>query len=182
MLRREITVDGKPYQVEVSECPIGSPFSIEVNNKIRKATLEKEPNTEGFSIKVDGKLYKVELPNIERNTPFSIKVNEIPFKVEFKSALATPRISITAPSPVSVLVQKPTKAPGEGVVAAPMAGKIISIRVRKGDSVKMGTVLCVLEAMKMENEITAQKSGVIEEIKTQEGKAVNEGDILMLIK
>jgi len=182
-LKREVIVDGKPFQVEVGECPIGSPFSIKVNNKTREVTLEQEPNYDkGFSIKVNGKSYNVELPSIERNVRFSIKVNRIPFKVEFKSTTVSPRIAITAPSPVSVLVTKTTKALGEGVVAAPMAGKIISIRVKKGDSVKMGSVLCVLEAMKMENEITAPKSGVVEDVKVQEGKAVNEGDILMLIK
>jgi acetyl/propionyl-CoA carboxylase alpha subunit len=41
-----------------------------------------------------------------------------------------------------------------------MAGKIISVRVKKGDAVKMGAVLCVLEAMKMENEITAAKTKI----------------------
>jgi len=63
-----------------------------------------------------------------------------------------------------------------------MAGKIISIRVKKGDPVKIGSVLCVLEAMKMENEITSTRNGVVEDVRVQEGKAVNESDILMLIK
>lgn len=183
MLKREITIDGKPFKVEVGECPVGSPFSIKVNNKACEITLEEEPNYDkGFSIKVNGKSYQVELPSIERNAPFPIKVNKIPFKVELKSMTVTPKIAITALSPVSVLVPKPMKALGEGVIAAPMAGKIISVRVNRGDSVKIGNVLCVLEAMKMENEITAPKSGAIEEVKVQEGKAVNEGDILMLIK
>jgi biotin carboxyl carrier protein len=69
----------------------------------------------------------------------------------------------------------------EGAVPAPMAGKIVSIKVKKGETVKAGKVLCVLEAMKMENEIASPKTGMVEEIKVQEGKAVNEGDILMII-
>jgi len=182
-VKREIEVDGKPYQVEVSECPIGSPFSIKINDKLREVTLEQEPNySKGFSIKVDGKSYQVELPNIAKDTPFSIKVNSIPFKVELKSAPVMPRITLVTPSPISVLIPKPTKTLGEGVVIAPMAGRIVSIRVKKGDLVKVGSVLCVLEAMKMENEITSPKTGVVEEIKVQEGKAVTEGDALMLIK
>jgi acetyl-CoA/propionyl-CoA carboxylase biotin carboxyl carrier protein len=63
-----------------------------------------------------------------------------------------------------------------------MAGKIISVRVKKGDAVKTGAVLCVLEAMKMENEITAAKSGVVKEVMVQEGRAVNEGDVLVILK
>jgi biotin carboxyl carrier protein len=70
----------------------------------------------------------------------------------------------------------------EGVVTAPMAGKIISVRVKKGDSVKIGDVLCTLEAMKMENEVTAPKNGTIEEVAVQEGKAVNADDVLIVIK
>ncbi len=63
-----------------------------------------------------------------------------------------------------------------------MAGKIISVRAKEGDLVKTGTVVCVLEAMKMENEITAMKSGTIQEVKASEGMAVNEGDVLLIVK
>ncbi len=182
-MKREITIDGKPYQVEVNECPIGSPFSIKVNNKTFGVMLEHEPNyTKGFPIKVNGKSYNIELENIEKNTPFSTKVNNVPFKVELRLPAFTPKIAVATPIPVSVQVQKPLQPKGEGVIAAPMAGRIISIRVKKGDLVKLGSVLCVLEAMKMENEIASPKNGVVEDIKVQEGKAVNEGDMLMLIK
>lgn len=184
MLKRQIVIDGKPYQVEVSECPIGSPFSVKINDKVREVVLEQEPdNIKSFSIKVNGKSYQVELQNMERNTPSSVKVNNVPFKMELKLVITTPKITFAAPSPVSALVLKPTiRVQGEGVVAAPMAGRVISIKAKKGDLVKVGSVLCTLEAMKMENEITSPKSGVIEEVKVQEGKAVNEGDILILIK
>lgn len=180
-MKREIKIDGRPYNVEVDECPVGSPFSIKVNNKTLEVALESEPdNTEGFSIKVNRKSYQVELPKLEKNAPFSIKINNVPFKAELKSAVR--KIAVATPSPVPVFVQKPTKALTEGVIAAPMAGKIISVRVKKGDPVKVGNVLCILEAMKMENEITSPKNGTVEEVKIQEGKAVNEGDILVLIK
>ena len=182
-MKREITIDGKTFQVEVNECPIGSPFSIKVNNKIFEVTLEQEPNyAKGFPIKVNGKVYNVELESKDKNSPISTKVNNVPFKVELKPAIVKPKIPVAALSPVSLQVQKPTQLKGEGVIAAPMAGRIISIRVKKGDSVKVGSVVCVLEAMKMENEIASPKNGVVEEIKAQEGKAVNEGDILVLIK
>ena len=92
------------------------------------------------------------------------------------------KAAFAVPSAPAMLASKPTRQHGEGVVAAPMAGKIVSVKVKKGDPVKMGTVLCVLEAMKMENEITSSKTGIVEEVRTQEGKAVNEGDILVVIK
>ena len=182
-VKREITVDGKPFQVEVNECIIGSPFSAKVNTKSLKVTLEKEPTPDkGFSIKIGEKTYQVELGKVDRNTSALIKVNNVPFKFELKSPVAEPKFSVATPSAISMQVPRPTRAQGEGVIASPMAGRIISIKVKKGDQVKVGSVLCVLEAMKMENEIASPKNGVVEDVKVQEGKAVNEGDVLMMIK
>ncbi len=64
---------------------------------------------------------------------------------------------------------------------APMAGKIVSVRVKKGDAVKMGAVLCVLEAMKMENEIGAPRAGAVQEVNVAEGSSVSEGDVLFVV-
>jgi acetyl-CoA/propionyl-CoA carboxylase biotin carboxyl carrier protein len=62
-----------------------------------------------------------------------------------------------------------------------MTGKIVSVKVNKGDKVKAGQVLCVIEAMKMENEITASKAGSVQEVNVSEGSSVNEGEILFVI-
>ncbi|UCE97031.1 MAG: biotin/lipoyl-binding protein [Candidatus Bathyarchaeota archaeon] len=70
----------------------------------------------------------------------------------------------------------------EGCVMAPMAGKIISVKVKQGDTVKAGDVVCILEAMKMENEITAANSGKIKEVNVTEGEPVNDGDVLIIIE
>jgi len=180
-VKREIAIDGKTFQVELTECPVGSPFTVKINNKTHEVTLEHEPDTaKSFLIKIGKKSYKIELQTFDKDSSFPVKVNNIPFKAEFKTA--APKIVVTAPSPLSFQVQKPTTTLTEGAVVAPMAGKIVSIKVKKGDTVKMGTVLCVLEAMKMENEITAPKSGVVAEILAQEGKAVNDGDTLVILK
>lgn len=182
MLRREITVDGKPYRVEVDNCTVETPFSVKVNDKPVEVALEEEPGyKKPFTIKVHGKPYTVELTKIDRQAPFSIKVNNTVLQIELKSAAKTMVVPPT--SPTSVLVQRPTKKiMEEGVVTAPMAGKIISVRVKKGDSVKIGDVLCTLEAMKMENEVTAPKNGVVEEVTVQEGQTVNADYILIVIK
>jgi biotin carboxyl carrier protein len=62
-----------------------------------------------------------------------------------------------------------------------MTGKILSIKVKKGEQVKAGQVLCILEAMKMENEIAAPKSGTVQEILASEGSSVGEGETLFII-
>lgn len=184
-MRREVSIDGKTYQVEVTECPVGAPFSVKINNKPFEVRLEQEPeNGRGFSIKINGKTYSIEPLDSGKTSLFSMKVNNIPFKVELKSLATAPRTATAFQSPIAVSATsaRTTRVLAEGIVAAPMAGKIISIKVKKGDMVKLGSVLCVLEAMKMENEIASPKTGVVEEISVEEGKGVNEGDILMRIK
>ena len=163
-------------------CTIGAPFSVKVNEKDVEVRINGEPDYKApFTVAIQGKSYEVELGRIDRKSPFPIRVNEIPFNVQFKVAerkvarILTPSATVLAPKPSR-------KVAKEGEIVAPMAGKIVSVKVKKGDKVKLGDVLCTLEAMKMENEITATKSGEIEEVSVSEDMAVNEGDVLMRIK
>jgi len=128
------------------------------------------------------KLYEVELKKIDKKAPFSVKINKLPFKIEFKTSerRIIPQVIEQA---VIVSAMKPSKKMvEEGAVLAPMAGKIVSVKVKQGDSVKLGDVLCILEAMKMENEITAPKTGTVQSVNISEGIGVSEGDILLTIK
>lgn len=178
-----VIVDGKPYKVEISttEKPL---FTIKVDGKPFDVSLvgEFEFKTP-FSIKVGEKLYQVELSKGEQKAPYSVKVNNVPFKTEIKTAVRHVASQEFTISPALLTAKKPSrKLVEDGVVVAPMAGKIVSIKVKKGDSVKIGDVVCILEAMKMENEITATKTGTVQEIQVSEGTAVSEGDILLIIK
>jgi len=77
-------------------------------------------------------------------------------------------------------VAEPTLG-GEGVVRAPMPGTVLSIKRNVNDRVKAGDVLLTLEAMKMENEIYAPRSGVIKKIAVSEKQSVNYGEVLVVI-
>ncbi len=178
-----ILIDGKPYKVELVKHDEGSPFLVKVNEKPYEVEIVSKIDLKApFSLKVFEKPYNIELNMIDRRAPFTIKVNDTFFKVELETAVK--RVVSQAPElPTVVSVIKPSrKVVEEGVVVAPMAGKIVSVRVKKGDSVKVGDVLCILEAMKMENEITAAKLGMVQEVRVSEGMPVNEGDILIVIK
>ncbi len=182
MKENEILIDGKSYKVKLEKCTIGAPFSVMVNEKDVEVQITDEPDYKTpFNVTIRGRPYKVELSRIKRKAPFQIRVNKILFNVQFKTAgrkaarIHTPSVTALAPKPSR-------KTTEEGEILAPMAGRILSVRAKKGDKVKLGEVLCTLEAMKMENEITAIKSGKISEVNVSEGMAVNEGDVLMRIK
>ena len=183
MKEHELTIDGRPYKVELVRCDERLPFLVKVNDKPFEVKFVSEfERAKPFSIDVHGKRYEVELSKIDEGSPFSIKVNNVPFQVELKTAVGRVAPQVLESPPLKVIQKPLERMVEEGAVTAPMTGKIVSVRVQKGDSVKAGDVLCVLEAMKMENEITAQKAGVVQEVRVSEGMSVNEGEPLIVIK
>jgi len=78
---------------------------------------------------------------------------------------------------------EPAAVSGQGeAVKAPMPGTILDIKVSAGSKVKKGSVLLILEAMKMENEIVAPRDGSISYINGAKGSSVNTGDLLAVIQ
>ncbi|HEY6530664.1 MAG TPA: acetyl-CoA carboxylase biotin carboxylase subunit [Acidimicrobiales bacterium] len=73
-------------------------------------------------------------------------------------------------------------AAGSGAVTVPMQGTIVKVLVEVGQEVESGTTVCVLEAMKMENNITADKAGTVKEIKVGPGDSVGSGDVVIVIE
>ena len=72
-------------------------------------------------------------------------------------------------------------AGGSGAVAVPMQGTIVKVLVAVGDAVEAGQAVCILEAMKMENQINADTSGEVKEVKVEAGQAVGAGDVVVVI-
>lgn len=70
---------------------------------------------------------------------------------------------------------------GQEIVAAPMPGSVLDVRVRPGDTVAAGQAVLVLEAMKMENEILTPRDGTVISVNVTKGAAVNSGDTLLII-
>ena len=108
-------------------------------------------------------------------------------EVEAGKAMLLDEYEAIAPAPAAAAapVAAPAAAPavtGAGeAVNAPMPGTILKVNVTQGQAVKEGDVLCVLEAMKMENEIMAPKDGTITAVAVQKGASVDTGAPLVFI-
>jgi acetyl-CoA/propionyl-CoA carboxylase biotin carboxyl carrier protein len=71
---------------------------------------------------------------------------------------------------------------GSGTVAVPMQGTIVKVLVSAGDTVEVGQTICVLEAMKMENNVNAEKAGTVTEVRVSAGESVGPGDVIAVIE
>jgi acetyl-CoA/propionyl-CoA carboxylase biotin carboxyl carrier protein len=66
-------------------------------------------------------------------------------------------------------------------IVTPMQGTVLAVEVTEGDEVEAGQVICVVEAMKMENEIAAHRAGVVTELAVEPGQAVSSGQVLCVV-
>jgi len=128
---------------------------------------------EEIRIKVKGKEYKV---RVEETKEGKIKVyyGKNVYEVDTKSEIE--------PLFAETIKEEEKLYEGQIVIKSPLPGTIFSVNVKAGDKVKKGTVLVKLMAMKMENEVTALKDGVIKEVKVKKNDVVNKGDVLVVIE
>ena len=179
----DIFVDNKPRKVELTKTGEDS-FNAKIDGKPRKVELRAHTLTFGrpFTVKIDDKSYQVSLPMIDQGKEISVIVDNIALKAEIKAPPRKAVVTTFEPAIATLTKRSPSnKQAVEGAVTAPMTGRVISIKVKKGDQVKAGQVVCVVEAMKMENEITARKAGAVKDVYVNEGSSVSEGEPLLLI-
>lgn len=122
-----------------------------------------------FNITVNGKSYEVDVEEIG-----GAAASYVP------AAPAAPKAA--APAPKAAAAPAPAASvEGATNVTAPMPGTIVSVKVKVGDTVKSGDLVCILEAMKMENEIFANADGKVVAVSASAGASVNSGDVLISI-
>ena len=142
-----------------------------------------------FKFKINGNQYDAEVLSVDDNVA-EVEINCTKYSVEVDKTMQpvkTPRLvrSLSVPStdmhPSVAKTASPSGPKGGGTIKSPLPGVIIELFVQEGDIVKMGQRLLVLEAMKMENNIEADKAGKVVSIVKHKGDAVMEGDVLIVI-
>lgn len=131
-----------------------------------------------FKISIDGKEYLVEMEEIGGVTPTPAPTPQAP--VAPVAQVAEPQTP-AAPVVEAAPVVSDVVAAGDDAMTAPMPGTILRILVNPGESVTENQPLMILEAMKMENEVVANRSGIIKGIHVTQGQMVNPGDALVTI-
>ena len=129
-----------------------------------------------YKITLNGRTYEVEV-----EAGKAMLLNE--YEAIVPSAPAAPAAApAEAPAAAPAAPAAAPNVTGAGeAVPAPMPGTILRVNVQNGQAVKEGDLLCVLEAMKMENDIMAPKSGTITQVVVSKGSSVSTGDALVVI-
>ena len=109
-----------------------------------------------YKVKVNGKVYEVEVEAVD----------------EVKWTIEAPKAEAKAAAPVS---------DGANTILAPIAGKVLDVKVNVGDTITKGQTVAIIEAMKLENEIQSAFDGKVVDIKVSAGDDVKNKDVLIVL-
>ncbi|MEI6638943.1 MAG: acetyl-CoA carboxylase biotin carboxyl carrier protein subunit [Chlorobium sp.] len=135
-----------------------------------------------YKFTISGNKYNVEIKSLDEDIA-EIEVNGTSYQVKLGHEIKTPQtpklVRYTAPLPPKAPV---LTSPGLSLIKAPLPGTIIAISIQPGDQIKLDQPILILEAMKMENNIFAEKPGIVKTVRVAVGDTVMQGDILIEIE
>ena len=143
-----------------------------------------------YKYKINGNLYNVVIGDIEENiahvdvngTHYTVEMEKKPKAAPAPKPVVRPAAKPAAAPAAAAPVAKPAAGGAKSGVKSPLPGVILDIKVNVGDEVKKGQTLIILEAMKMENSINADKDGKVAAINVSKGESVLEGTDLVIIE
>ena len=146
-------------------------YNLKINDTEYKVQLDKlDHNSKTARVIVNGTEYIVEVDGVKPMPTSKPQVSKATYNAS--APTAAPAAPVAAPK---------AAAAGGAKIASPLPGTVLSINVAVGDSVAVGQTVAVLEAMKMENNISADRAGVVKEICVNKGASVQEGDALIIL-
>ncbi len=129
-----------------------------------------------YKITLNGKAYEIEVEKMSDAQAASAAQAPAPAASTAKTPAAPSAVASSAPA------SAPVSGTGAGSVNAPMPGTILKVNKAVGDKVEAGEAVVVLEAMKMENDITSNKAGVLKSIAVNKGDTVAAGQFLFEVE
>lgn len=146
-----------------------------------------------YKYKINGMKFNVEIDDQNENADtINVQVNGVSYNVELdesqrikKAVVAAPKKAANAPRTETgeKIIGKPAVAASSAsAIKSPLPGTIMSLNVNEGDKINSGDTVCVLEAMKMENDVHADKSGTVKKILVGIGDSVLEGTDLIIVE
>ncbi len=157
--QRQLTLDDATYAADW--LPIGSAGAM--------------PDAGRYSLLINNRSYEVVVRRLEADDEggqrYEVLIGGQPYEVRLEDERKRALASLAGGGHES----------GDAAVKAPMPGLVVNIPVAVGDTVERGQTVVVLEAMKMENDLSAPRNGVVKEIKVTAGQAVNQGQSLVIV-
>ena len=163
-----VTLEGRDTEVEVRL--EGEHLVLETEGKRLDADFHRLPDGEVYSLLVNGRSHEVRVSPANQGVEVTLHGVRLPVEVRH---------------PLEKMVQATRRSAGGEAgetVAAPMPGVVVALRVKPGDTVAAGQPVAVVEAMKMQNELTARHGGVVGAVLVRERDAVSAGQPLVRIR
>ncbi len=160
-----VTLDGRDEEVEFRT--EGDHLWLDVAGRTLAADFHRLPDGEVYSLLVDGRSFEVRVTHTGGVIEVTHRGTTLPVEVRH---------------PLEKFVQSSLRASGVAAgetIMAPMPGIVIAIRVKPGERVEPGQSVAIIEAMKMQNELIAQRGGVVSEVRVAERATVGAGQVLM---
>lgn len=163
-----VTLEGRDEEVEFSA--EGERLWLEVAGKRLEADFHRLPDGEVYSLLVDGRSFEVRVVHTANGIEVTRHGATVPVEVRH---------------PLEKFVQSTQRGEtgtGGETITAPMPGLVVAFRVKMGERVEPGQSVAVVEAMKMQNELSAKKGGVVSEVLVAERASVSAGQPLMKLR
>jgi biotin carboxyl carrier protein len=161
--------DGAEVPVDVTHLPTGQ-TRVEVDGKAVATDTMLGPKRAGYlNMLIDGRVVDLQIEGTPPDVGVVVRGHRFYAKVESERMRA-------------LAVSRPGAAAGDASVTSPMPGRVLKVLVSEGDAVTAGMPVCVVEAMKMENELCAGQAGRVTKVCVAAGDTVEGGALLVRIE